>query len=117
MNMTQSRRVVSAAFAAALGAVALTAVDATGAAAGNPKGPIVHVDGGPAQGIDVGNEYAFRGLPYAAPPVANLRWRPPRPPARWHGVRDASRYAPSCPQPPNPPNLFDPPGPQSEDCL
>jgi para-nitrobenzyl esterase len=117
MNVTHSRRMVFAAFGVALILLALTATGATGAAAGNPHGPMVHVEGGPVQGIDVGSGYAFRGLPYAAPPVGDLRWRPPQPPAAWHGVRDASQYAPSCPQPPNPPNLFDPPGPQSEDCL
>ena len=115
MNVTHSRRAVFASFGVALTVLALTATGATGASAGNPQGPIVHVDGGPVQGIDVGGGgYAFRGLPYAAPPVGNLRWRPPQPPAAWHGVRDASQYAPSCPQPKS---LSEPPGPQSEDCL
>ena len=58
--------------------------------------------------------YAFLGLPYAAPPTGNLRWRPPAPPAGWRGVRDATQFAPSCPQPASP---FLPPGPFSEDCL
>ena len=58
--------------------------------------------------------YQFLGLPYAAPPTGSLRWRPPHPPTAWHGVRDATRFAPSCPQPPN---LFAPPSPFSEDCL
>ncbi|MET9572240.1 carboxylesterase family protein [Streptomyces virginiae] len=38
----------------------------------------------------------FLGVPYAAPPVGPGRWRPPRPPARWHGVRKATRPAPAC---------------------
>jgi para-nitrobenzyl esterase len=58
--------------------------------------------------------YAFRGLPYAAPPVGNLRWRAPRRPASWTGVRDATQFAPSCPQAGSP---FLPPAPFSEDCL
>jgi para-nitrobenzyl esterase len=46
--------------------------------------------------------------------MGQLRWRAPQPPASWRGVRDATQYAPSCPQKLN---LFQPPGPQSEDCL
>ncbi len=42
----------------------------------------------------------FRGVRYAAPPVGNLRWRPPQPVVRWQGVKEADRYAPSCMQAP-----------------
>ena len=41
--------------------------------------------------------YAFRGLPYAAAPTGDLRWRAPRPPASWQGVRDATQYAAELP--------------------
>jgi para-nitrobenzyl esterase len=44
---------------------------------------------------------AFLGIPYAAPPVGHLRWRPPQPPASWQGVRPADRYGPACPQLPS----------------
>jgi para-nitrobenzyl esterase len=76
--------------------------------------PMVTLREGVGRGVAVPGGYAFRGLPYAAPPVGELRWRPPQPPEPWRGVRDASQYAPSCPQLPS---LFQPPGPQSEDCL
>jgi para-nitrobenzyl esterase len=75
--------------------------------------PIVTITGGRVRGLTVPGAYVFRGLPYAAPPTGNLRWRPPRPPAGWQGVRDATRFGPSSPQPPNPALT----GPTSEDCL
>ncbi len=40
----------------------------------------------------------YRGIPYAAPPVGELRWQPPRPPESWKGVRAADVYPPACPQ-------------------
>ncbi|GGS60668.1 carboxylesterase family protein [Streptomyces griseoviridis] len=58
----------------------------------------------------------FRGIPYAAPPVDDLRWRPPRPPVPWAGVLKADRFGPMSPQVPGSErdgdNL-----PVSEDCL
>ncbi|MGC2161258.1 MAG: carboxylesterase family protein [Silvibacterium sp.] len=41
---------------------------------------------------------SFKGLPFAAPPVGDLRWRPPVPPAAWKGVRDGSHFDASCMQ-------------------
>ena len=41
---------------------------------------------------------AFRGIPFAAPPVRDLRWRPPQPAANWKGVRPADRFASQCMQ-------------------
>jgi para-nitrobenzyl esterase len=40
----------------------------------------------------------FKGVPYAAPPVGELRWRPPQPPAKWEGVRKVDRFGPRCMQ-------------------
>src|SRR5258708_22236612 len=42
--------------------------------------------------INDGKVRAFMGLPYAAPPVGDLRWKAPQPAAKWTGVRDASKY-------------------------
>jgi len=83
------------------------------ASAGPGTAPIVTIGNGAVRGLIVPGGYVFRGLPYAAPPTGNLRWRPPRPPADWQGVRDATRFGPSSPQPPNPALT----GPTSEDCL
>lgn len=41
----------------------------------------------------------FKGIPFAAPPVGNLRWRSPQPPAHWSGVRKADKFGPECMQP------------------
>ena len=38
----------------------------------------------------------FRGIPFAAPPVGKLRWRPPQPVVSWQGVRAADRFSPAC---------------------
>lgn len=57
----------------------------------------------------------YRGIPFAAPPVANNRWRPPQPPASWSGVRNATEFGPRCVQ-----GGFAPGADQqysSEDCL
>jgi para-nitrobenzyl esterase len=56
----------------------------------------------------------YRGIPFAAPPVRNLRWRPPQPPLAWSGIRKADRFAPACMQPPP---WWNHAAPVSEDCL
>ncbi len=43
-------------------------------------------------------QIAFLGIPFAAPPVGELRWKPPRLPVKWQGVRAAKQFSPSCPQ-------------------
>lgn len=62
---------------------------------------------------------AFRGIPFAAPPVGDLRWAPPAAPASWEGERDASEFGPSCAQTtPKPGDWnYDPDVEYSEDCL
>jgi para-nitrobenzyl esterase len=53
---------------------------------------------GAVRGVREGQTVGFKGIPYAKPPLAALRWRPPEPPAAWDGVRDGSRTGPMCPQ-------------------
>ncbi len=74
----------------ALGAAALLAAAPVQAA------PQVEVPGGTVAGSAVGEVAVFRGIPYAAPPVRELRWRPPAPVTPWNGVRDVSKPAPAC---------------------
>jgi para-nitrobenzyl esterase len=67
--------------------------------------------------INNGKVRAFLGLPYAAPPVGNLRWKPPQPPAKRKGTRDAAQYGARCMQRPVYADMvFQDSGP-SEDCL
>lgn len=61
--------------------------------------PTVNTTAGDLSGRLEDGLYVFRGVPYAAPPVGDLRWRAARPHAGWDGVRDASAYGPSAPQP------------------
>lgn len=67
--------------------------------------PRVTIDAGTLQGTQFdanAGDIEFLGIPYAAPTVGDLRWRPPQPPAKWEGVRQATEYGPACPQFPSP---------------
>lgn len=74
---------------------------------------------GNVRGDAQGHVRTFKGIPYGAPPVGEMRWRPPLPAARWGGVRDATAYGPACMQPtPGLPNVYSQDiRPFSEDCL
>ncbi|MEZ5275783.1 MAG: carboxylesterase family protein [Opitutaceae bacterium] len=65
---------------------------------------------GLVQGVSEDGLTVFRGIPFAAPPVGDLRWRPPQPPVPWDGVRPATEFAPD-------PYQGDGTGNVSEDCL
>jgi len=58
--------------------------------------PVVETKEGPVQGFISNGVTAFLGVPYAEPPVGNLRWRPPKDPAPWTNVRKATEFAPTC---------------------
>jgi para-nitrobenzyl esterase len=77
-----------------------------------------HTRFGTVSGAREGSLAVFRGMPYAAPPTGENRWRAPLPAASWRGVRDALNFAPACPQNPRPSRLI-PDGDLtiSEDCL
>ena len=85
------------------------------------EAPTVATEGGILSGIFCRNGAvrAFKGVPYAAPPVGALRWRAPEPVPPWTGTRAADRFAPRCIQPDRPPTAigYFGPEPQSEDCL
>jgi len=79
--------------------------------------PVVQTSSGPVQGVVTDGIQRFQGLPFAAPPVGPLRWRPPQPTASWTEPRDASRPGAVCIQPPSGGDPGVGPGPVSEDCL
>ena len=59
----------------------------------------VMLDSGPVRGKAQDGVWGFLGIPYAAPPVGQLRWKPPQPVAPWTQVQDATAFGPACPQP------------------
>jgi para-nitrobenzyl esterase len=83
-------------FAAAVAACSGPA--SASAPASRPAALVVRIADGQIRGKAAGSTDEYLGIPYAAPPVGPLRWRPPQPPARWHGIRAATRFAPHCPQ-------------------
>lgn len=64
----------------------------------SPEPGLVITDRGAIRGTEAGATWAFLGVPYAAPPVDSLRWKPPQPTACFDGVRMANAWGPSCPQ-------------------
>ncbi len=88
--------------------------------------PVVKVEGGNIQGIPSAAEgvTVFKGIPYAAPPVGELRWKRPQPVVKWKGTRKADTFSKICWQPGNAVGTFygnefywkEQPE-QSEDCL
>ena len=82
--------------------VLVAGASAAPAAPSNPRtGLVITTTGGTLRGTMAGRTDEFLGIPYAAPPVGPLRWRPPQPAAPWTGIRDATAFAPHCPQPPS----------------
>ena len=75
----------------------------------------VRLESGQVRGSREGDLVIYRGIPYAAPPTDSLRWKPPRAPAPWTGVREATSFGLPCPQPKWGPLTFV--KEWSEDCL
>ena len=73
---------------------------------------LVQTESGPVRGVTTPRGQAFLGIPFAAPPVGALRFKPPAPATGWLTVRDATRAGPICPE-----NSLPGAGRQSEDCL
>jgi para-nitrobenzyl esterase len=98
----------------ALASIAMVMVPCTAAAAQKiQKGTLIHLPDGDVQGTLNEQTRQFLGIPFAAPPIGTLRWRPPAPPAPWTDVLQANAFRGSCAQ------LGSIQGPASdnEDCL
>jgi para-nitrobenzyl esterase len=62
------------------------------------EGPTIQIKSGQVRGFTEDEVSIFKGIPYAAPPIGEFRWRPPQPVAPWEGVREAIEFGPSCAQ-------------------
>ncbi len=94
--------------------IAITAMSLS-VAAPTLAAPVV-TDAGALQGVRLGAVTVYRGVPFAAPPMGELRWRPPQPVAAWSGVRKADQFAPACMQT-GVSMAGETPPPTNEDCL
>jgi len=80
---------------------------------------VVEVRGGRVRGVERNGVWSFSGIPYAASPAGDRRWRPPARPEPWVGVRDCDRFGPVAPQAQGVMDqaLGGAPGEYAEDCL
>ena len=97
--------------------LAISAIFPVSAALSAPSAPQVKTLAGVVEGKDDGTVRAFLGIPYAKPPVGDLRWKPPAPAAKWNGVKKATEFGFHCMQGKIYGDMvFHDPG-ASEDCL
>ncbi len=75
---------------------------------------VVEVTGGTIEGIEQDGIFSYKGIPFAAPPVGDLRWKAPEPVQPWTGIKKADAFAPACMQAAN---SMGNTAPVSEDCL
>ncbi len=99
------------------GLVASLALSIPAPGMASPSAPIVATASGRVAGTAEGAILSWKGIPFAAPPVKELRWRAPQEPASWTGVRQATRFGASCPQTLVTPTQLSPLEKTDEDCL
>ena len=69
------------------------------ATTGHGSGLVVDAAAGRIEGVAEGSLHVFKGIPYAEPPVGDLRWRPPSPMQHWPDTLKANQFGPACAQP------------------
>ena len=85
----------------------------SGCGTGSKSLGVIRLDSGQISGLQQDGTWTYLGIPYAKPPVGNLRWKPPEPTQKWSGARECINFGPSCPQAPSDEQV----GRTSEDCL
>jgi len=83
----------------------------------NGEAPRVKIANGELEGVNESGIKTFKGVPFAAPPVGNLRWREPQPVVNWNGVRKADKFGPRAMQLPVFGDMNFRSNGMSEDCL
>ncbi len=83
---------------------------------GLPLAPVVQSSAGSVQGLENHGVYEYLGIPYAQPPVGDLRWQPPQPYPQWTESREATHFGPTCAQITTLGAFAGPPN-SNEDCL
>src|SRR5215470_2861945 len=101
-----------------VGALAVSLILA-GSSLARKANDTIKVEGGVISGATVDGVRSFKGIPFAAPPVGDLRWKAPQPVIAWEGVRQCDTFGPECPQAPYPAGSLyvSAPQKQSEACL
>jgi para-nitrobenzyl esterase len=87
--------------------LAFAGIAATQPDANDPT--LIKIDSGTVRGTTAGGVVSFKGIPYAAPPIGELRWRMPQPLKPWQGILSADKFGPASMQADD--------VPKSEDCL
>jgi para-nitrobenzyl esterase len=111
-NNVKTRKYILAMILSACMAIAVTTLVTAQAVS-----KTIEIDTGAIEGAVSGEVLSFKGIPYAAPPIGDLRWQAPQPVDPWNGVRSATAYGNDCIQLPLPGDAAASRGPMSEDCL
>ena len=93
-------RLIAQSIAVIVAIIAIVAMPMSASALARTPRAVVKTRSGAVRGVARGAYRAFEGIPYAAPPIGPLRWRPPQPAAHWTGIRDATRPGSPCAQVP-----------------
>lgn len=109
--MTRINRISAATIGIA--AMALAIAQCASAQPSATRSLVVMTDKGAVRGVSAGGVDSFLGIRYAAPPVGDLRWRPPQPASPWAGVQSADHYGNRCPAAAS----SNGPRSETEDCL